>query len=401
MTGKLFISYRRDDTAGHVGRVHDRLALEFGRDLLFMDVDAIPLGMNFIKILHEEVAKCDALLAVIGPNWLEVRDKAGRRRLDDPYDYVRIEIAAALERDIPVIPILLDRAEIPRVDQLPKDIEELALRNGLYVRHASFHGDMDRLIAGLGTLLGRLDPPPASATPRSSAQERAPPSVAGRTVAAEPAKQDQGASARAPWRRPAAIALGGSIVVAAALFGLVIVKRPPVSSLQPPISPMQSLLQSPQQSLATTHRRRQSRRFPPRRSNRRRKQPPNRLKRFNHCRRPHSVPPRRSNRRHKQPPSRLKLFNHCHRPRRVPPRRSNHRRKQPPSRLKLFNHRHRPRSPPVRRLNRRRRSNSSLPQQLHRFRNPPSYRCTGSAKIDAAAVRAAIVKSRASVATAR
>jgi hypothetical protein len=159
MTGKVFISYRRDDSAGHAGRVHDRLELEFGRDLLFMDVDAVPLGMNFIKILDEAVAKCDALLAVIGPNWLDLRDKQGNRRLDDPHDYVRIEIAAALQRDIPVIPVLLDGAEIPQVDQLPQDLKELALRNGLYVRHASFHNDMDRLIAGLKTPLGQLDAP--------------------------------------------------------------------------------------------------------------------------------------------------------------------------------------------------------------------------------------------------
>ena len=234
MTGKVFVSYRRDDSAGHAGRVHDRLQLEFGRDVLFMDVDAVPLGMNFIKILHEEVAKCDVLLAVIGPNWLDLRDKEGNRRLDDPHDYVRIEIAAALQRDIPVIPVLLDGAEIPRIDQLPKDIEELALRNGLYVRHTSFQGDMDRLIAGLRTPLGQLDAPPVPATRRSSTQERA------RVVTAERSRP-----------RPAAIAFGGAIVLAGAIVGLVYIKRLPVSSSLPPIAPMQSLPQSPRQLLGT------------------------------------------------------------------------------------------------------------------------------------------------------
>ncbi len=80
MTGKVFISYRRDDSAGHAGRLHDRLQREFGRDLLYMDVDAIPLGVNFIKVLGEELAKCDALLAVIGPGWLNARDDTGKRR---------------------------------------------------------------------------------------------------------------------------------------------------------------------------------------------------------------------------------------------------------------------------------------------------------------------------------
>jgi hypothetical protein len=156
MTSKVFISYRRDDSAGSAGRLHDRLALEFGRDLLFMDVDAIPLGLNFVKVLHEEVAKCNVLLAVIGPNWLSARDDQGNRRLDDPHDFVRVEIAAALQRDIPVIPILLDGAKVPRPEQLPNELKELTLRNGLDVRHASFHGDMDKLIRGLKSPLGRL-----------------------------------------------------------------------------------------------------------------------------------------------------------------------------------------------------------------------------------------------------
>src|SRR5262249_42413621 len=81
---------------------------------LFMDVDAIPLGTNFSKVLHEEVAKCGVLLAVIGPDWSDARDEHGNRRLDDPNDFVRIEIAAALQRNIPVIPVLLEGARIPK-----------------------------------------------------------------------------------------------------------------------------------------------------------------------------------------------------------------------------------------------------------------------------------------------
>jgi hypothetical protein len=149
MAAKVFISYRRDDSAGYAGRVRDRLERELGRDLLFMDVDAIPLGTNFTKVLHEEVAKCGVLLAVIGPNWPDARDEHGNRRLDDPNDFVRIEVAAALQRDIPVIPLLLDGARIPKANQLPEDLKELASRNGLEIRHASFHDDMNRLIRGL------------------------------------------------------------------------------------------------------------------------------------------------------------------------------------------------------------------------------------------------------------
>jgi hypothetical protein len=149
MVAKVFISYRREDSAGHAGRVHDRLEREFGSDLLFMDVDSIPLGANFTKVLRDEVAKCEVLLAVIGPNWLTAHDEKGQRRLDNPNDFVRIEIAAALQRDVTVIPILLDGAKIPKADQLPVDLGELALRHGLEIRHASFHLDMDKLIRGL------------------------------------------------------------------------------------------------------------------------------------------------------------------------------------------------------------------------------------------------------------
>jgi WD40 repeat protein len=165
MAAKVFLSYRRDASAGHAGRVKDRLDRELGHDLLFMDVDAIPLGMNFVKVLHEEIAKCGVLLAMIGPNWLDARDEDGNRRLDNPNDFVRIEIAAALQRDIPVIPILLDGARLPKADQLPKDLEELALRNGLDVRHASFHNDVDRLIRGLKQQSGQANAPPASGLP--------------------------------------------------------------------------------------------------------------------------------------------------------------------------------------------------------------------------------------------
>jgi hypothetical protein len=159
MAARVFISYRRDDIAGQAGRVSDRLAQEFGHDSLFMDVDAIPLGVNFAKVLDEEVAKCDVLLAIIGPDWLG--DKDGHRRLDNPHDYVRIEVAAALKRDIPVIPLLIDGAQIPKADQLPDNLKDLALRNGLNVRHASFHNDIDKLIQFLKERFGRSGAPPS------------------------------------------------------------------------------------------------------------------------------------------------------------------------------------------------------------------------------------------------
>jgi hypothetical protein len=149
MAANVFISYRRDDSAGHAGRIHDRLRRHLGRKLLFMDVDSIPLGVDFSKVLRNEVEKCEVLLALIGPQWLDARDDQGERRLEDPNDFLRFEIATALERDIRVIPVLLDGAGLPDADQLPENLRTLALRNGLAVRHASFHDDMERLIGQL------------------------------------------------------------------------------------------------------------------------------------------------------------------------------------------------------------------------------------------------------------
>jgi hypothetical protein len=132
---KIFINYRREDGAALAGRIYDWLEREFGHDQIFMDVDAIRLGVNYITALNEEVAKCDVLIALIGRNWLDARDEAGNRRLDNPDDFVRNEIATALQRQIPVIPILVDGTKVPKANQLPSDIQELAQRQGLEVRH--------------------------------------------------------------------------------------------------------------------------------------------------------------------------------------------------------------------------------------------------------------------------
>jgi TIR domain len=165
MATRVFISYRREDSSAFAGRVADRLVPEFGREALFMDVDAVRLGVDFVEAISDEVAKCDVLLAVIGPNWLDARDEKRNRRLDDPNDFPRIEIAAALQRGIPVIPILIDGTKIPKAELLPKDLQGLAHRNALDVRNASFHGDIDRLIR---ELKGQSEQARATETPAAS-----------------------------------------------------------------------------------------------------------------------------------------------------------------------------------------------------------------------------------------
>jgi len=152
---KVFISYRRADSEDVTGRIYDRLDAEFGRQNVFKDVDSIPLGVDFRKRLHDEVSRCDVLLAVIGKDWLEIRDERGNRRIDDKADFLRIEIEAALERDIRVVPLLVRNAGMPQEDQLPPSLRQLAFRNAIQIRSdPDFHRDMDRLIRSLRELQG-------------------------------------------------------------------------------------------------------------------------------------------------------------------------------------------------------------------------------------------------------
>jgi TIR domain len=150
MSGKIFISYRRLDSAAYAGRIYDRLEREFGRASLFMDVDSLPPGINFVKALKSKVVKCKVLLAIIDRRWLKARDEDGKRRLDNKNDFVRVEIAAALKRDIRVIPVLLDGTKMPKAIELPDDLKDLASRSGFNVRHDSFSSDVTRLVRALG-----------------------------------------------------------------------------------------------------------------------------------------------------------------------------------------------------------------------------------------------------------
>src|SRR5262245_1761202 len=145
MAGKIFINYRRDDSPGTAGRLHDRLAQTFGRNNLFMDVDHIPAGVDFVEHLHSQVAACDVFLAVIGPNWLDAKDDDGRRRFDNPDDFVTIEIAAALARKIRVIPVLVDGARTPKAEKLPDSVKPLVRRNAVEVRNTHFGRDAEAL----------------------------------------------------------------------------------------------------------------------------------------------------------------------------------------------------------------------------------------------------------------
>ena len=160
MTGKIFINYRRDDSIGMAGRLHDRLAQTFGRDRLFMDVDHIPAGADFVAHLNSQVAECKVVLVVIGRNWLRAKDKAGQRRLHQPDDFVAIEIAAALARDIRVIPVLVDGARMAKESELPDSLKPLARRQAVDVRHSHFGQDAEALVKRMREALGEEVPVP-------------------------------------------------------------------------------------------------------------------------------------------------------------------------------------------------------------------------------------------------
>jgi hypothetical protein len=143
---RIFMSYRREDTSWAAVSLFDRLADHFGRDKIFKDVDSIGLGEDFAQTITTAVESCDALLALIGNQWLMVTDQNGRRRLDNPSDFVRLEIEAALTRGVLVIPVLIDGALMPREDQLPESLAPLTRRQALELNPNRFGSDFQRLL---------------------------------------------------------------------------------------------------------------------------------------------------------------------------------------------------------------------------------------------------------------
>src|SRR5215470_6119811 len=159
--GGVFISYRRQESSDFAGRLYDRLADRFGEGQVFMDVDAIEPGVDFAEEISRAVAACKVLLAIIGPDWLATTDERGCRRLDDPDDIVRLEIEAALARDVRVIPILVEGAVMPGRQDLPESLAGLARRHALFIRHESFRSDAGRLVTAIERV---LTPGPSAAT---------------------------------------------------------------------------------------------------------------------------------------------------------------------------------------------------------------------------------------------
>lgn len=170
----LFISYRRQDAAGYAARLRDELAARYGGDEVFLDLADIAPGVDFAEQLHRAVENCDSMLVVIGPRWLAATDAQGRRRIDDPNDFIRHEVAAALRLDKRVVPVLVGGAPMPMPADLPDDLKGLGMRHAIELRDSDWARDLGHLLPVLDRLLQPAGPrPTAPAAP--SPQRGGPP----------------------------------------------------------------------------------------------------------------------------------------------------------------------------------------------------------------------------------
>jgi TIR domain len=205
----IFISYRRDDTEGEAGRLFDDLIRTFGENSVFMDVAGINPGMDFRKAIDDNVASCGVLLAMIGPTWATITNSAGQRRLDDSNDFVRLEIASALARNIAVIPVLVHDARMPHADQLPDNLKDLAYRNSVEITHARWNSDVLLLTGALTQYVGAT---------KATSEEPVHATVAVQLPPANPPAHDPVAAKKSRMPLIAGIGLAAVLLIAAIAF---------------------------------------------------------------------------------------------------------------------------------------------------------------------------------------
>src|SRR6188508_3047598 len=159
-----FISYRREDAAGYAGRLRESLERRLGPSRVFRDVDTLRPGQDFVQAIEARLTDCRVMLTVIGREWAGARDMTGSRRLDEPYDFVRLEIAAALARpNVLVVPVLVEGAAMPAASELPENIRPLARRHAVTIRDETWDADVDRLVGVIESATGAVDPSRADA----------------------------------------------------------------------------------------------------------------------------------------------------------------------------------------------------------------------------------------------
>ena len=224
-TPTVFISYRRGETAGHAGRLYDAMVARFGESHVFMDVDMQP-GVDFVERIRSVVAACHVLLVVIGPEWARALPGETQPRLADPEDFVRLEVATALSRDdVTVIPLLVERAEMPDPDDLPENLRALTRRNALELNDLRWHDDTGRLMEIIEQLLAQAEPEIAPA-PAPAAPSAPPPATA------EPAAPVAGASATVLLKRYRWPAVAAAAVIAL----LLVLVLPGGDDTSPPVA---------------------------------------------------------------------------------------------------------------------------------------------------------------------
>jgi alkylated DNA nucleotide flippase Atl1 len=181
-SGRIFLSYRREDTRHVVGRIGDRLTDHFGDERVFVDVDTIEPGQDFAEAIQSAVGACKVLLALIGDQWLDSTDRKGRRKLDDANDLVRLEIQAALDRNIRVIPVLVDGVAMPTAEELPPSLAGLARRHAFELSYSRFRDDARRLVGLLDRLLAAPSPGPPPPVPPAREKSTVQRLVAARSI---------------------------------------------------------------------------------------------------------------------------------------------------------------------------------------------------------------------------
>ena len=236
----IFISYRREDAEDSARALYESLLREFGKDRLFMDVEAIALGSDFRQAVEHSLSSCGAFLAVIGPTWLDLKadnDPSGKRRLDNPGDFVRQEVATALKKGatLPVIPVLVRGATMPTADQLPNDLKDLAFRNALTLSHLDWDGNVAKLVTAILPHVGG---------PRARVQSSASTATTDRSATPSAPSPTGTGSSRGLSKGLLAGIAAAVVLVAAVLFfvlnpsntlAVTLVRNPRLSDLQGPV----------------------------------------------------------------------------------------------------------------------------------------------------------------------
>jgi TIR domain len=220
----IFISYRRDDSEGEAGRLFDDLTREFGSNSVFMDVAGIRPGVDFVQAIEQNVADCGVLLAIIGPTWASIANASGQRRLDDPNDFVVLEIASALKREVPVIPVLVHAAKMPSQDQLPESLKSFSHRNSVELSHARWPSDVQLLIEALNSYVA-----PSKATVQEPVHATVPVQLPPPHQPAATAPPDVKKSS-VPW----IAGIGGLVVIVAAIAIYLVMRQAPAPQAQAP-----------------------------------------------------------------------------------------------------------------------------------------------------------------------